>query len=65
MWAEVVTYVLIGLCGLPFVFMGGFFVAKAHVRYLAKRGGEERFPDRVGRVVRRYRHEHVPERDRP
>lgn len=47
-----------GLFPVGFAFVFGFFAGKQHVRYLAKRGGEDRYPDRVGRVVRKYRREH-------
>lgn len=62
MSSEVITYLLIGLCGTPFVFIVGFVLAKEHIQYLARKGGEERYPERLQRVVRKYRREHYPDR---
>jgi len=44
-----------GVYPVALVFVVGFVAGKQHVRYLAKRGGEERYPARVRRVVRKYR----------
>ncbi|AUX10819.1 hypothetical protein AArcSl_3213 [Halalkaliarchaeum desulfuricum] len=65
MGLDVITYVLIGLCGIPFVFVGGFFLGKLHVKRLAHHGGESRYPKRVERVVKKYRREHGIEVEKP
>lgn len=65
MGIDVITYVLIGLCGIPFVFVAGFFLGKSHVRRLAKYGGESRYPKRVERVVKKYRRERLGEVEEP
>jgi hypothetical protein len=46
-----------GFYPVGFVFVVGFFAGKQHVRHLAKRGGEERYPETVERVVCKYRQE--------
>lgn len=55
--SEPLTYVLMGFYPVGFVFVVGFFAGKQHVRHLAKRGGEERYPETVERVVCKYRQE--------
>lgn len=64
MGVELVTYVLIGLSGTPLVFVVGFFLAKEHLRYLARHGGEEHYPGRIERVVKKYRSERFPDSER-
>jgi hypothetical protein len=63
--SEALQLLLMGLYPVGFAFVLGFVAGKQHVRYLAKRGGEDRYPDRVGRIVRKYRREHNlgPRRD--
>lgn len=46
-----------GVYPLPVLFVVGFGLVHLHVRLLASRGGEERYPETVQRVVRKYRQE--------
>lgn len=61
MSSEALTFVLIGFYPVTFTFILGFVTGKQHVQYLAKRGGEERYPTRVRQVVQKYRREYALE----
>lgn len=48
---------IFGFYPVPFSFAIGFFVCKWHLRRLAYNGGEEKYPERIQQVVRKYRRE--------
>jgi len=54
---------LIALYPVPFSFAIGFFICKWHVKHLAYSGGEDRYPEMVTDVVRKYRRENEIEPD--
>lgn len=57
MSAELVTRLLMGFFPAPILFLVGFALVHLHVRVLAARGGERRYPESVQRVVEKYRRE--------
>jgi len=56
-------FALIALYPVPFSFAIGFFVCKWHIKHLAYSGGEDRYPEMVADVVRKYRQENDIELD--
>jgi len=57
MSAEHITQVLMGLYPVPLLFVVGFAGVHLHIRFLAARGGEGRYPEAIQRVVEKYRAE--------
>jgi len=57
MSGELVTQVLMGFYPAPLLFLVGFALVHLHVRFLAARGGEGRYPATLQRVVEKYRQE--------
>lgn len=55
MSTDLVTYLLMGFYPVPLMFLVGFGLVHLHVRLLAARGGEGRYPDRLQTVVEKYR----------
>lgn len=49
--------VIFGFYPVPFSFAIGFFFCKWHLKRLAYTGGEEKYPERIQQVVRKYRRE--------
>jgi uncharacterized protein (DUF849 family) len=64
MSAEYLTQFLMGLYSVPVLFLAGFGLVHLHVRYLAARGGEKRYPERLQQVVEKYRREKSGEKRR-
>lgn len=62
MSVEHITQVLMGFYPAPLLFVVGFAGVHLHIRFLAARGGEQRYPDTVQRVVEKYRQENHAER---
>lgn len=60
MSTDLVTYALMGFYPAPVMCVVGFALVQLHVRFLAARGGEERYPASLRRVVEKYRREHYP-----
>ncbi len=54
---------LVAVYPVPFSFAVGFFFCKWHIKHLAYAGGESRYPQMVGDVVRKYRRENGIDRD--
>jgi hypothetical protein len=63
MSTDLVTYVLMGLYPAPVMCVVGFALVQVHVRVLAARGGEERYPASLQRVVEKYRRENYADAD--
>jgi hypothetical protein len=61
MSTDLVTYALMGFYPAPVMCVVGFALVQVHVRVLAARGGEERYPASFQRVVKKYRREHYPD----
>jgi hypothetical protein len=61
MSVEHVTQVLMGFYPVPLLFVVGFAGVHLHIRFLAARGGEGRYPDTIQRVVEKYREENYGE----
>lgn len=61
MSTELLTQLLMGLFPTPLLFLVGFALVHLHVRFLASRGGEDRYPETVQRVVESYRRENHDE----
>jgi hypothetical protein len=57
MSGELLTQALMGFYPVPLMFVVGFALVHLHVRFLAARGGESRYPETIQRVVEKYRHE--------
>lgn len=57
MSGELVTRLLMGFYPAPLLFLVGFALVHLHVRFLAARGGESRYPEAIQRVVEKYRQE--------
>ena len=62
MSVEHLTQVLMGFYPVPLLFVVGFAGVHLHIRFLAARGGEQRYPGAVQRVVEKYRREHHGEK---
>jgi hypothetical protein len=57
MTTELLTLLLRGVYPVPLLFVVGFALVHLHVRFLAARGGEKRYPESLQRVVVKYRRE--------